>query len=75
MFVNPHDDGMLQSIMGQREIRGIANDPDDKNVINVDNVDGLSDIIPGLIESICNSKYCLDESLYLAFLTLILIVK
>lgn len=47
----------MKSIEGQIELKGIASDPDDKNVINVDAFAGLYNISDMLLRSICNGRY------------------
>lgn len=43
--------------VSQEELRGMASDPIDKNVINVRNFDALDEVLNSLTQGLCNSEY------------------
>ena len=47
----------LNDQFAQRELRGIASDPDDQNLISLNNFTMLPTLLQGLLASVCNSKY------------------
>ena len=47
----------LKTYHGQRELQGIASDPDDKNVFNVPNFEGLFNITDRIVEAVCDGQY------------------
>jgi hypothetical protein len=46
-----------QSIAGQRELRGIASDPDDRNVMNVASFETLLNMTEAVVMAVCNSEF------------------
>ena len=46
----------LKSLAGQKELAGIASDPDAYNVINVDKFTGLYNISDMLLKAVCNGE-------------------
>ena len=46
-----------KSIRFLKELKTITTDPDDKNVIHVDDFDSLINITEALVKTVCNGKY------------------
>ena len=46
----------LKSKQGQNELRGIASDPDEENVINVNDFGDLYNITTVLLDAVCNGN-------------------
>jgi len=52
----------IKSLEGQRELAGIASDPDSSNVINVDAFAGLYNISDMLLRAVCNAENDCDSN-------------
>ena len=48
---------LLESAKGQQEVRGIASDPDDRNVFNAPDFLNLNNFTDALVQAVCNSEY------------------
>ena len=47
---------IIQSDSTQSELRSIASDPDDANLINIDSFSNLTEALESLTMSVCNSE-------------------
>ena len=56
-FTNYGKHPLLQSESGQREVRGMASDPDALNIISADAFSNLVNVTDYLLQAVCNSKY------------------
>ncbi len=47
----------MKSKAGRQELRALANDPDDRNMFNVENFGGLYNLTDTLVAAVCNSEF------------------